>query len=452
MFKNLTIYLFTIVFSLSAYSKVEVYFNHYQYDSYKDPYRDKIRRGQDLEKVIVRNILSAKKSVFVAVQELRLPMIANALVQKYQEGLDVRIILEENYNNTILTLKLPKSDDVEDHESSRFHEFFAFVDINRSGKLSISELMQRDAIYILRKFDVPTKDDGINSEGAITGLMHHKFVVIDDEKVLLSSANFTMSGVHGDVLTRQSNGNSNALLEIGSKKLARLFTQEFMYMWGNESLGVNGRFKLNKPYRGREEVRFGGSKVTVQFSPTSKLMGRRGSVNGLIADNLATANRSIFMALFVFSDQRIADYVQARIDEIPNMEIGLLVEPRFAYRNYSEVLDFWGIELLDDLCEYEPDNNPFKRPVRNVGVPTLNSGDMLHHKFAVVDGNKVIFGSQNWSYAANHSNDEFLVVIEDEPVAQKFLEEFKRLNQNARIGIPRNLVEKIQQRRTDCHR
>lgn len=452
MIKRLSVIAIFILTSLSAHSKVDVYFNHYQYDSYKDPYREKVRRGQNLEKVIVENILKAKKSIIVAVQELRLPEISRALVKKQKEGIAVRVILEANYNNTILSLQSPKLDDDEDHESSRIHEFFAFIDINKDGNISSEEINSRDAIYILQKNNVAIKDDGINDEGSISGLMHHKFVIIDEKIVLLSSANFTMSGVHGDMLAPSSNGNANALLVFESKRAASIFTEEFNLMWGSGLDNKYSKFKLSKPYRGRQMVEVENTKMTIQFSPTSKLKGRFASVNGLIADTVASANESLFMSLFVFSDQRISDYVQERVNTIPSFQVGLLVEPRFAYRSYSEMLDFWGLELLDELCEYEPDNNPFIHPVKNAGTPTLNSGDMLHHKFAVVDGKKVIFGSQNWSYAANYSNDEYLVVIEDVEVAQKFTQEYNRLNLNARIGAPHSLVEKIHEREQKCRR
>ena len=46
-----------------------------------------------------------------------------------------------------------------------------------------------------------------------------------------------------------------------------------------------------------------------------------------------------------------------------------------------------------------------------MGVPILPKGDLLHDKFAVIDNKTVITGSHNWSEAANHGNDETLIVI-----------------------------------------
>jgi phosphatidylserine/phosphatidylglycerophosphate/cardiolipin synthase-like enzyme len=51
-----------------------------------------IAPGDNLEQVIIDNINSAKSSINLAVQELRLPAIAQALVARQQEGVKVRVI------------------------------------------------------------------------------------------------------------------------------------------------------------------------------------------------------------------------------------------------------------------------------------------------------------------------------------------------------------------------
>ena len=427
------------------------YFNQYELASYKDPYRKIERRGHNLEAEIIKVIKKAKKSVFIAVQELRLPNIAQALVERKNAGVDVRLILEHDYNNTILTRNNLGFRDDTGYEGARFQDLFAFIDLNRDGKISKMELLKRDAIYYLKKSKVKIKDDDFDKYGSSSGLMHHKFVIVDEEHLVLSSANFTMSGVHGDVLAANSTGNSNAIIVLSSAELAKKFTEEFYYMWGGKSGRARVRFKVNKPYRGRQVVSLNKSKVTVQFSPTSRSEGYPGSVNGLIVDTVKKAKKSINMSLFVFSDQKIADAIQKRWNRLKDMELGLLIESRFASRNYSEMLDFWGVELLNDSCKYEMGNNIFKHPVKNAGVPTLNGGDMLHHKFAVVDDKKLIFGSQNWSAAANNTNDEFLVVIEDAKLAKQFTNEFERLNRNARLGPSKSLLQKIEDMEDLCY-
>ena len=89
------------------------------------------------------------------------------------------------------------------------------------------------------------------------------------------------------------------------------------------------------------------------------------------------------------------------------------------------------------LCQGEGTNSA---PLATIGVPTLPQGDLLHHKFAVLDRRTVIAGSHNWSNAANYNNDETLLVIQDNPtVAAHFNREFDRLYQGGVIGIPAKL-------------
>ncbi|MEO5667989.1 MAG: competence protein ComE, partial [Bdellovibrionota bacterium] len=52
--------------------------------------------------------------------------------------------------------------------------------------------------------------------------------------------------------------------------------------------------------------------------------------------------------------------------------------------------------------------------------------------------------------AANDSNDESLLVIEDAGVAKKFSDEFQRLYSTARFGAPASLIREIHDRTIAC--
>ena len=157
------------------------------------------------------------------------------------------------------------------------------------------------------------------------------------------------------------------------------------------------------------------------------------------------------MALFVYSDQEISEVLRKKMLENKRLRLNVLVEPKFAYRNYSELLDMWGVKLLDENCRYEDGNHPWRKTRRaKGGVPNLNRGDVLHHKFAVVDNDKTVFGSQNWSDAANFTNDEYVVVVEDSSVAASFQEEFDRLMDVSRFDPPKSLKNRIKRRKEIC--
>lgn len=442
MFK--IIFLLSLVFvpTLGLKAQVKAYFNQNQSTRYVEPYRNITRSGDDLEKVVVDNILTAKKSVLLAVQELRLPRVAQALIAMKKAGVDVRVILEHDYNFAVMDQQDTNGEG--EYEASKLNELRAFVDVNRNGRMEAGELETRDAIYMLRQAQVPLIDDTFDkSMGA--GLMHHKFVVIDGKVTIVSSANLTMSCVHGDTLAANSRGNANSMVVVQSVEMAKIFSDEFNQMWGN---GKRGNFGQNKAYRGQQKVSVRGTQITVQFSPTSRRYTWKETTNGLIASAIKNSRESIKAALFVFSDQLIADAMEERHEH--GVSVGVMVEAKFVYRDYSEVLDLLGVQMLNSKCAYEPDNNPWRKPVTEAGVPRLASGDVLHHKFAVVDNKSVIVGSQNWSDSANYTNDETLLVIESPAISEQYTQEYNRLRSNSTMGLTSSLQAEIAKKEASC--
>lgn len=427
---------------------VQVYFNQNQAAEYQETFRHQQRFGDDLEQEIVETIAAAKATVEVAVQELRLPKIATALVERHQAGVKVRVILENNYSRPWSDLNPGEVKALDERSRSRYEEFRALVDRNGDGKLTADEINQGDALVILRQGGVPVIDDTADgSKGS--GLMHHKFVVVDGSTVIVTSANFTTSGIHGDFRSPSSRGNANNLLKIASGELARSFQQEFDLMWGDGPGGrSDSRFGVQKPPRQIPALQLGDNIIKVQFAPTGAKVPWSESANGLIGKTLETAESSIDLALFVFSEQRLVNAIATAHDR--GATVRSLIEESFAYRNYSEALDMLGVTLPDGNCQYEADNRPWQNPITTVGVPQLPPGDVLHHKFGIVDGHTIITGSHNWSASANYNNDETLLAIANPTVAAHFLREFERLYQGATLGIPSKLQSKIEQAQQKC--
>ncbi|MFW6359228.1 MAG: DUF655 domain-containing protein [Chroococcales cyanobacterium] len=428
---------------------IQVYFNYNQAKdaNYTEPYRNIERPGDNLEQVIIETINSAQSTIDVAVQEFRLPKIAQALAEKQKAGVNVRVILENTYNDSWADYTSEEIENLDPRERDRYSENFALIDINQDGKLSQAEISERDALLILRNAGIPILDDTADgSKGS--GLMHHKFVLVDGATVIVSSANFTPSGVHGDILQPETRGNANNIVRVNNVSLAQLFTEEFNLMWGD---GVGGKFDskfgLQKPYRPAKKVIIGDTIATVQFSPTSPSQPWENSSNGLIGKTLKEATESIKLALFVFSEQPLANILATEKEESVN--IAALIDPGFAFRHYSEGLDMLGVALANN-CQYETDNLPWEKPISTVGIPKISSGDKLHHKFAVIDNQMVITGSHNWSQAANYNNDETVLVLKNPTVAAHFTREFDRLYTPAILGVPIAVQEKIQAQEKEC--
>jgi phosphatidylserine/phosphatidylglycerophosphate/cardiolipin synthase-like enzyme len=422
--------------------QIQVYFNHSQAAAYTEPYRQQYRLGDDLEQITVEAINAAQSSIDVAMHELNLPHVAAALRAKHQAGVRVRLIVENTYRRPLSQLTAKQVQQLDSRQRQKYQNFVQLVDLNHNGQLEPDEIAARDAMVILQS--VPTRDDTADgSKGS--GLMHHKFLVIDGRIVITGSANLTWSDLHGDFSSLESQGNANHLLKIESPALAQLYTQEFNLMWGNAS----SRFGLHKPYRPAQTVQLAAnSQLTVQFSPTPKKQPWQQSVNGLIGQTLAQAQHNVDLALFVFSEQQLANVLEA--DHQRGVQIRALIEPSFAYRDYSEALSMLGVKLANSHCRYEASNHPWQPAITTVGVPQLPSGDLLHHKFGIIDQHIIITGSQNWSDAANYSNDENLLVIDNATVAAHFQREFSRLYSNATLGISSTLQAKLKQQQQRC--
>jgi phosphatidylserine/phosphatidylglycerophosphate/cardiolipin synthase-like enzyme len=408
--------------ALPQHSKIQVFMNHSEANSYTDPYRKIERSGDNLEQILIDQILSAKSSVEVAVQEIRLPNIVNALVRQKQAGIKVRLVIENSYNRGVQNIsdELPK---MSDREKGRYADLIAFTDLNRDDKLSTDEVNQRDAIAILKNAGIEYIDDTADgSSGA--GLMHHKFVVIDRQKVVVTSANFTLSDIHGDFLRPDTRGNSNNMLTIDSKELAEAFGEEFDLMWRNHLFGTK------KPPRKVKYILLDGAQIRLKFSPDKPRTDWEQTSNGLIGTTLSSAEKSADMALFVFAEPRLGNILDSRNQQ--KVEIRALVDPSFAYREYATTLDMWGYVSTQD-CKIG-NAKPWQTPIKSAGIPSLPKGDILHHKVGLVDHSTVITGSHNWSATANFTNDETLIVIQNSVVAAHYLREFERLFDGAILG------------------
>lgn len=51
----------------------------------------------------------------------------------------------------------------------------------------------------------------------------------------------------------------------------------------------------------------------------------------------------------------------------------------------------------------------------------------MHHKFALLDGRKLITGSLNWTMTAVQSNKENVIVTEEPELVQPYMDEFNKL-------------------------
>ena len=438
---------------LPQHGQIQVYMNQNLAASFTDSYRQITRPGDDLESIIVDQIQSAQSTVDVAIQELRSPRIAQALRDRKQAGVQVRVVLENTYSRSWSSFSPQEVAQMDERQQERYQANVRLIDRDQNGELSNDEINEYDALQVIYHAGIPWIDDTADgSKGS--GLMHHKFVVIDGHTTIVTTANFTLSGLLGDLDKPDSQGNANSLVVIESQPLAQLFTREFQSLWGDgPGQSTDSTFGVNKPWRPAQSLNIGGAKVQVKFSPASTSIPWSQSTNGLIGQTLAKAKKDLALALFVFSEQQLVNQLDTEHQQ--RVKLRVLSDPQFAYQSYSEILDMLGVTLSPSrngtlTCKAEPQNRQWSQPIQTVGIPQMPDGDVLHHKFGVVDGRSVIVGSHNWSDAANRLNDETLLVIEHPQIAAHYQREFERLYANSRLGLPPFLQRKAQDHQRQC--
>ena len=420
--------------------EIKVAFNQDRSSVYTDPYRNITRYGTNLEQIIVQEINQANKSIDIAIQALSLPTIAHALVKRQKQGVKIRVIMENNYAKPWIRITPQQADKLTPEQQSIWAEFFTVVDANNDNILSTIEIKNQDVLTIFKNNKIAWKDDTSDrSKGS--GLMHHKFIVIDNHKVVTGSPNFTLSSLHGDKGYPDGRGNAEHLIVIKSELLAKLYTEEFNLMW-------NGKFGVKKPKRAVKTIKTNGIEIKVNFSPDNRSIPYDKTSNGLIAQTLAKSKQKIDFALFVFSDQEITN--QLNLQQKKNVNIRGIIDPNFAYVNYSKTIDMWGIAIADKNCKSK--QIPWQSPLTKVGVPQIAASDKMHHKFAVIENNIVITGSHNWSEAANNRNDENLLIIKSPIIAAHFNKEMERLLEKAKFGANQGLLVRAQKVKKDCQR
>jgi phosphatidylserine/phosphatidylglycerophosphate/cardiolipin synthase-like enzyme len=162
------------------------------------------QRSGGLDGPLVEAINSAEQTVDVAAYSLSLDSVRNALIDAYQRGVAVRVVME-------------------------------------------SENMDASDPQKMIKAGVPIVGDRRE------GLMHNKFVVIDRSEVWTGSMNYTDSGVYSD---------NNNLVRIRSTQLAENYTTEFEEMFLNDIFGPDKGMGTPNPV-----IRVNGIRIDNYFSP-----------------------------------------------------------------------------------------------------------------------------------------------------------------------------------------
>ena len=276
----------------------------------------------------------AQESILCAWYDVGYEPIANALVQRHQAGVDVRIVSDERYGT-------------------------------------------REALAICKRAGIPVVLDDRDA------FMHNKFCVIDGRTVWTGSTNISSNGFFK---------NNNNVIVIDSPEISLNFTVEFKEMFDEDAFGPTSR--ASTPNR---IVELGDVIVENYFAPEDDAQER-------IIHLIGNAEDSIDFMQFAFTSDPVADAMIARMGD--GVRVRGVFEDRNAGSDHSE----------DDRLA----------AAGALVIMDTNPGAM-HHKTVIIDERIVITGSYNLSKSAETSNDENLLVLHSDWIAEAYTKEFQRI-------------------------
>jgi phosphatidylserine/phosphatidylglycerophosphate/cardiolipin synthase-like enzyme len=220
------------------------------------------------------------------------------------------------------------------------------------------------------------------------GLMHDKFVVIDRSELWMGSMNFTYSGAYED---------NNQLLLFRSVKMAENYTKEFEEMFLDDKFGDNVVPETPNP-----KISIDDTRMEIYFSPDD-------GVASPILEILNSAEESIYFMAFSFTTDEFGEAIRTQAEN--GLTVAGVMEEQQVKSNIGTEYDLFkqaGLDVFIDGIEGQ-----------------------MHHKTMIIDERIVITGSYNFSRSAETRNDENLIVIYNEQIAEFYLQEFQRVYQLA---------------------
>lgn len=247
----------------------------------------------------------------------------------------------------------------------------------------------RKAVVWMLSEKIPVVDD------QRSGIMHHKFMVVDGQTVWTGSTNLTPTSLYRH--------NNNALT-IKNARLAQAFDGEFERLFTKREFGKSMRGETAPT----EQIPLpGGATVQAFFSPAGH--GREA-----VVAEVKDAKKRIQFLTFSLTDVETGDAMVERFKS--GVKIQGIFDRWLAAGQYSLFDKFKGAKL----------------DVRKDGNEAL-----MHHKVMVIDDDTVITGSYNYSQNAEANNNEaFLIFRKAKGIAKAFSGEFDRIRHASIVNRP----------------
>jgi len=228
------------------------------------------------------------------------------------------------------------------------------------------DLLEQAGIELIR-----TKPSGKRS------LMHFKVCVIDQETVMTGSYNWNATAALA---------NDENMLVVRDKDLAGTYRQEVLEVLGDgESEFQGGR--VNEFFE-------------LHFAPDERL-------DSVLRNQINKAQDSIEIAMFGLTERKVQDALIKAMER--GVKVSIVTEQKMANKTpLDEKVEQAGAHVI--------------RAANRVGPYSA-----MHHKYAVVDGKRLITGACNWTKNGTRYSDEDILVVDSEALALQYQDNFKDL-------------------------
>lgn len=216
----------------------------------------------------------------------------------------------------------------------------------------------------------------ISSHDNSDALMHDKFIIFDNSSVITGSMNFSHTGLSGF--------NSNSIIYVHSKELAKIYEEEFTQM-------LSGNFKNNKTKRNIKTLIIDNTKITPLFSPKDKI------ITNHIIPLIDNAESYVYVPAYTITHN---DFSQALI------------------RAKKRGVD---VKIISDASNPNSRHSKIKL-LRSEQIPVKieNYAGKVHSKSVIIDDKYIIIGSTNFSNSGENFNDENSLIIENNMLAKYY--------------------------------
>jgi len=187
------------------------------------------------------------------------------------------------------------------------------------------------------------------------------------------------------------------MIRILSTKIAENYSVEFNEMFEDDMFGPDVVAQTPNP-----TITLDGTRVDTYFSPDDHVLTA-------LYNLLSESEKSIYFLAFSFTSNELGEIVRTKA---------------------ADGLDIKGVMDKEQVASNTgTEYDPFHQAGLDVRIDG-NAGQM-HHKVFIVDGKIVAFGSYNFSRSAEERNDENIIIVYNEAIAQFFLQEFQRVWEQA---------------------